>query len=260
MASNRTTAPARSAPRPAPIIFGHRGARAHAPENTLLAFELAFALGADAIECDIQLTADGALVVIHDGTLDRTTNGRGPVVEADLAGLRALDAGRGQRIPLLAEVLDLCRRAGGQVNLEVKAETEAVALVTAAALADSLAGLAHAHRQLIVVSSFELAAIAEIKRRLPWLRVATLHGGRRWRRVDPLAPAHALGAEAVHLQTSLAAPDLIERAGGLGLGVRVWTANQPAQLRQFLRWGVDGIFTDYPERAVIARALAASEL
>jgi glycerophosphoryl diester phosphodiesterase len=240
-------------------IYGHRGARAHAPENTLLAFELAFALGADAIECDVQATADGALVVIHDGTLDRTTNGHGQVARATLAELRALDAGRGQRIPLLAEVLDLCRRAGREVNLEVKAEMEVAALATAEALAGQLATVARRQRQAIVVSSFELPAVAQIKQRLPWLRVATLHGGGRWRREDPLAPARAMGAEAVHVQTTLATLELVERAHRLGLSVRVWTANAPATLRQLMRWGVDGAFTDYPERAVIARALATSE-
>ncbi|HEV2239005.1 MAG TPA: glycerophosphodiester phosphodiesterase family protein [Ktedonobacterales bacterium] len=244
--------------RAACAIFAHRGARAHAPENTLLAFELAFALGADAVECDVQLTADGALVVIHDATLDRTTNGRGPVALATLAALRTLDAGRGQRIPLLAEVLDLCERAGRQVNLEVKAETAAAALATAGALAVPLRVLAPGARAGVVVSSFDLEAVAAIKRWLPWLRVATLHSGRRWRHEDALAPALALGAEAVHLATPLATPELIERAHRQALGVRVWTANQPRQLSQLLRWGVDGVFSDYPERAVIARALAAS--
>jgi glycerophosphoryl diester phosphodiesterase len=244
---------------PVVTIFAHRGARAHAPENTLLAFELAFALGADAIECDVQLTADGALVVIHDASLDRTTSGRGLVARATLAELRALDAGRGQRVPLLAEVLDLCQRAGRQVNLEVKAESLAAALPTAEALAVPLAAVEQTWRAAIVVSSFDLAAVVQIKRHLPWLRVATLHGGSRWRREDPLAPAQAMGAEAVHLHTALASPQLVQRARDLGLRTRVWTANLPATLRQLMRWGVDGVFSDYPERAVIARALAASE-
>jgi glycerophosphoryl diester phosphodiesterase len=181
------------------------------------------------------------------------------VAQATLADLRALDAGRGQRIPLLTEVLALCQRAGRQVNLEVKAETKAAAIATAEVMAEHLAAIAPSWRFAVVVSSFELAAVAQIKRWLPWLRVATLHGGRHWRRADPPATAQALGAEAVHLQTYLATPELVARARQLGLGVRVWTANQPDRLRQFVRWGVDGIFTDYPERAVIARALAASE-
>jgi glycerophosphoryl diester phosphodiesterase len=248
---------ARTPARPAVTIFAHRGARAHAPENTLLAFELAFALGADAIECDVQRTADGALVVIHDATLDRTTNGRGPVARATLAELRALDAGRGQRIPLLAEVLDLCERAGRQVNLEVKAESLAAALLTAEALAEPLEAMEEPQRGALVVSSFELAAVAQIKRQLPWLRVATLHAGSRWRHEDPLVVAQAMGAEALHLHTALATPQLVQRARALSLRTRVWTANVPATLRQLLRWGVDGVFTDYPERAIIARALAA---
>jgi glycerophosphoryl diester phosphodiesterase len=259
MTSDALADPAHAPLRPAVTIFAHRGARAHAPENTLLAFELAFALGADAIECDVQLTADGALVVIHDATLDRTTGAHRPVARATLAELRALDAGRGQRIPLLAEVLGLCQRAGRQVNLEVKAESPAAALQTAKTLTVPLAAVEQARRAALVVSSFDLAAVAHIKRQLPWLRVATLHSGSRWRREDPLAPAQAVGAEAVHLHTALASPQLVQRAHDLGLQTRVWTANLPATLRQLLRWGVDGVFTDYPERAVIARALAAGE-
>ncbi|HEY7984259.1 MAG TPA: glycerophosphodiester phosphodiesterase family protein, partial [Ktedonobacterales bacterium] len=174
MATTDPAAPEAGAARLACAIFGHRGARAHAPENTLLAFDLAFALGADGIECDVQLTADGVLVVIHDATLDRTTSGRGPVARATLAELRELDAGRGQRIPLLAETLDLCQRAGRQVNLEVKAETVAGALATAEALATQLEARGRAAGADVVVSSFALEAVAAIKRRLPWLRVATL--------------------------------------------------------------------------------------
>ena len=243
------------------VVFAHRGARAHAPENTLLAFRLAFDLGADAVECDVQLTADGALVIIHDEKLNRTTTGRGPVAEKTLAELRALDAGRGQRIPTLAEVLALCRARGRQVNLEIKAETRDAAIATADALELALAALDEPMRPMMLVSSFELPAVAHLKRRLPWLRVATLHGGRRWRRRDLLAPASEMGAEAVHPGVSLVTPDLVRRAHARGLRMHVWTANRWSTLRQLLAWGVDGVFSDYPERAIVTRVTggAASE-
>src|SRR5512140_263558 len=111
---------------PRPVVFAHRGASAHAPENTLASFDLAFAQGADAIELDAQLTADGEIVVFHDATLDRATDGTGRLSQKTLAELRALDAGssfspkhRGEKIPLLEEVFD----AVGKklfINVELK--------------------------------------------------------------------------------------------------------------------------------------------
>ncbi|HEX9412555.1 MAG TPA: glycerophosphodiester phosphodiesterase family protein [Ktedonobacterales bacterium] len=236
-------------------VFAHRGARAHAPENTLLALRLAFALGADAIECDVQLSADGALVIIHDDKVNRTTNGRGEVNLKTLAQLRALDAGQGQRIPTLEEVLDLCRSLERQINLEVKAETLEGALATAEALGAVLESLDAPMRSLVLVSSFELPAVAQLKQRLPWLRVATLHSGRHWRRQDMLAPALEMGAEALHPGVNLVSPELVRRVHQAGLHVHVWTANRWSTLRQLLAWGVDGVFTDYPERAIITRVM-----
>lgn len=237
------------------VVFAHRGARAHAPENTLLAFRLAYALGADAIECDVQLSADGQLVIIHDGRLNRTTNGRGPVALRTLAELRALDAGRGERIPTLAEVLALVRGAERQVNLEVKAETATAALATAEAMEPALAGLDDVARRLVLISSFELDAVALLKHRLPWLRVATLHSGRQWRRRDMLAPALRMGAEAIHPGVGLVSADLVRHAHQQGLGVHAWTVNRWSTLARMLHWGVDGVFSDYPERAIITRVM-----
>jgi glycerophosphoryl diester phosphodiesterase len=236
-------------------IFAHRGARAHAPENTLLAFRLGYALGADAFECDVQLTADGGLVVIHDPRLNRTTTGKGPVAARTLAELRELDAGRGERIPTLEETLALVRSYGRGVNLEIKAETAEEARATAAAMEPSLAALEPALRPLVLVSSFELGALPALKQRLPWLRVATLHGGRQWRRPDMLAPALEMGAEAIHPGTNLVSAELVRRAHEHGLKVHVWTANRWSTLRSLLALGVDGVFSDYPERAVISRML-----
>src|SRR6476661_8844145 len=120
------------------ICYAHRGARGHTPENTLLAFDLAFDLGAEAIECDVQRSRDGELVIIHDGTINRTTNGVGDVAALDFADLRAHDAGRvwriPQRIPTLTETLELVRRRGGALNLEIKGESVAESLGTAEAV------------------------------------------------------------------------------------------------------------------------------
>ena len=179
-----------------PLCYGHRGARGHAPENTLLAFDLAFDLGADGIECDAQLSADGRLVIIHDGTVNRTTNARGAVRDLGFDALRQLDAGRGQRIPTLDETLALVSARGGRLNLELKAESDAEALTVAAAVAARLADLPADDplRERIIASSFSLPAVEDIKRRLPWLRIGALFGGRAWTREAMIERALALGA------------------------------------------------------------------
>ncbi len=245
------------------VCFAHRGARGHAPENTLLAFDLAFDLSADAIECDVQRSRDGELVVIHDGTVNRTTNGIGPVASLSLADLRALDAGHvwriPQRIPTLAETLDLVQRRGGALNLEIKGESVEDSVGTAEAVEPVLRALEEPLRSRLLVSSFEHPAVALLKERLPWLRVATLYGGRDWQKKDMLAPALAMGAEAIHPGVGLTTAELITQAHSKGLRVNVWTANRPATIRKLIAWGVDGLFSDYPERVIVARAQLAAQ-
>ena len=240
-----------------PLCFAHRGARAHAPENTLLAFALAFDLGADAIECDVQRSRDGQLVIIHDGTVDRTTEGTGYVVELSQAELRGLDAGRAwrlpQRIPTLEETLALVWERAGAINLEVKGETLDDCLATAQALEGMLREQHPAFRKRLLISSFHHPALRLLKDRLPWLRIGALFGG-EWRRRDLIAPARELGAEAIHPALALTTPALVQAAHDAGLRINVWTANRPAHIEQLMRWGVDGIFTDYPERVIILRA------
>ena len=235
------------------ICYAHRGARAHAPENTLAAFTLAFELGAEGIECDVQRSRDGRLVIIHDDTVDRTTDGTGSVAEQCFDELRALNAGvrfrRRQLIPTLDEVLELVARRGGELNLEIKAESVEEALATAESVEPALP---QEQRMHVLVSSFEHPAVALLKGRLPWLRVALLYGD-AWRGQDLIAPAKALGAEAIHPDARLVSPELIQRAHEAGLRVNVWTANRRGAIRRLIAWGVDGIFSDYPERVVAAR-------
>jgi glycerophosphoryl diester phosphodiesterase len=240
------------------ICYAHRGARGHAPENTLLAFDLAFDLGVEAIECDVQRSCDGELVIIHDGTVNRTTNGVGAVAALPYADLRALDAGRvwriPQRIPTLAETLELVWRRGGALNLEIKGESVEDSVGTAEAVEPALRALEEPLRARLLVSSFEHPAVALLKGRLPWLHVATLYSGRAWQKQDMLAPALAMGAEAIHPGVALTTAELVTQAHDAGLRVNVWTANRVATIRKLIAWGVDGLFSDYPERVIIARA------
>jgi glycerophosphoryl diester phosphodiesterase len=238
--------------------FAHRGARGHAPENTLLAFDLAFDLGADAVECDVRRSRDGHLVVIHDDTLNRTTNGTGSVAGKSFAELRALDAGVSRRIPqaipTLEEVLELAWRRDGWINLEIKGPSIEESIATAVTMEPVLRALPEARRSRLLVSSFEHPAIVHLKERLPWLRLGALFGS-EWRGQDLVAPALALGAEAIHPEVGLLTEESVIAAHRAGLRVNVWTANSWARIRRLLRWKVDGIFSDLPERVVILRRL-----
>lgn len=246
-----------------PVCYAHRGARAYAPENTLLAFAVALDLGADAIECDVQRTRDGGLIIFHDGIVDRTTDGAGPVGDMSLAELRSLDAGRyrrtPQRIPTLDETLTFVRERGAGMNLEIKGESAGEAQETARACLPTLRALDDASRTRVLVSSFDHPALAVLRRELPSLRIGLLYG-KEWRGRDLVSPARKLGAEAIHPDRRIVTPKLIRRAHDAGLRVNVWTANKPATIRRLIAWGVDGIFSDYPDRVVIARALAENAL
>ena len=242
-----------------PVCFAHRGARAHAPENTLVAFDLAFDLGADAIECDVQLTSDGKLVIMHDGSVDRTTDGSGTVASLRCEDIRTLNAGArwrmSARVPTLDETLELAHARGHkEVNIELKAETVAGALATATALARNLGRTPGNFRGCILVSSFFHDALLLLRERLPWLRIGLLMD-RNWRRRDMIAPAVALQAEAIHPAVSLVTGDLVQHAHAAGLLVHAWTANRASAIRALVDLEVDGIFSDFPERVIIVRRL-----
>lgn len=246
MTEEPTQSHATSPIRRTPTCFAHRGASGHSPENTLLAFRYAFELGADAIECDVQLNADGAPVIIHDSTVDRTTNGSGLVAELSLERLRELDAGAGEQIPELHEALALCRERGKLANLEIKADTleqaEQVARVVGEALETG------GYDDLALVSSFWHPPLVSLKSAHPRIRTATLYSGARWRLLNMITAARAIGVDALHPDVRLTSRLLVERAHEAGFQVNVWTVDQPRDMRKLASWGVDGLFTNYPER------------
>jgi glycerophosphoryl diester phosphodiesterase len=229
------------------LNIAHRGASALAPENTIAAFERAVELGADAIEFDIHLSRDGELVVIHDDTLDRTTDGSGPVRERRLGELMRLDAGRwfgegfaGQRIPSLDEVLD---RFAGKVALalEIKAgstffpgiEEKVISALRERAAIDQAA-----------VASFDHYALRRLKEIEPTIRTAALLVGRP---VSLSALAGPAKADGLALEASFVTKTEVEACRASGLQLAVWVVNDPAQMRHFIRLGVDGIITDRPD-------------
>ncbi|MDZ7704897.1 MAG: glycerophosphodiester phosphodiesterase [Trueperaceae bacterium] len=244
-------------------VVAHRGGAGVAPENTMLAFERAVALGVDGLELDLHLSADGHIVVIHDPTVDRTTDGTGRVSDLTLAELQTLDAGyafaaadgtfpyRGQglTIPTLDEVLSAFPNL--PVNMEIKPDTDG-------RLVPALAELLQDHDALdrVVVTSFDGALLRDFRDRLPGvatnlgadeLRVfyvlqrLKLHG---WYR----PPGEMLMIPEVYGDLRLVTPGLLDAASSLGLSVHVWTVNEPDDMRRLMAMDIDGIITDYPGR------------
>lgn len=237
---------------PQPVIFAHRGASAHAPENTLAAFCLAIEHGAEAIELDAKLSADGEVMVIHDPTVDRTTNAKGAVNAFSAEELQQLDAGshfsaayQGEPVPTLDQVL---AEVGKQVfiNIELTNYTS-----PRDELPEKVAALVKKHRleEWVLFSSFNPFNLRRVVKILPQcpLAVLALPGAsgllmRSWvgRRFAP----HIL-----HPYLSDTHQALIEREHKHGRRVHVWTVNNPQDMRRLFGEGVDGIFTDDPHLA-----------
>lgn len=229
------------------LNIAHRGASALAPENTIAAFEKAVELGADAIELDLHISRDGELVIIHDDTLDRTTDGHGPVHARSLQELRQLDAGRwfgesfaGQRIPMLAEVLE--RFAGTiPLALEVKAGSAFFR-----GIEERVISVLREHQVIsqVAVASFDHHALLKLKELEPSLRTAALLVGR------PMSMpiiARECGADAMALECGLITRREVDACRAVGLQVMAWVVNEPARMRYFIDLGVDGIITDRPD-------------
>ncbi|MEV5149758.1 glycerophosphodiester phosphodiesterase family protein [Streptomyces sp. NPDC052727] len=215
------------------LTIGHRGVMGVEPENTLRSFVAAQRAGLDLIELDLHVSKDGALVVMHDAEVDRTTDGSGPIAEMTLAELRALDAGRGERVPVFEEVLEA-------VDTPLQAEIKDVAAARA------LAGVMHAHdlTARVEVSSFHDEAVAEIARLVPGVRtalVASRYG------TDVVDRAVSVGAATVCLNIRRLTLEIVEHARASGLRVIGWVVNTQDQLRLVRALELDGATTDYPE-------------
>ena len=224
------------------LVIAHRGASGERPENTLSAYTLAVEQGADMIEIDLHRTRDEAIVVTHDELLEGL-GGAGEIAGATLAQVRALDAGEGERVPTLDEVLD----AFGEriaFNLELKRATdrEYAGLEQAALAAVERRGLL----PCMLFSPFYDPVLARLRSLSPTARVGLLISRKFPHRA--VARAKALGAEALHPEDSIATPELVREAHDAGLLVHVFTVDEETELRRFLDMGVDGIFTNYPRR------------
>lgn len=239
-----------------PIIFAHRGASAHAPENTLAAFELALAQNADAIELDVKLSADGRVVVIHDPTVDRTTGSRGRVRDLTLSQLQTLDAGsffsekyHAEKIPALEEVFETVGKRTF-INVELtNYNTPRDELVETVCMLVKKFGL----QDRVMFSSFFATNLSKAYAYLPevprgLLALNGLLGA--WAR----SFGFAFGKyQALHPNLKDATQEQVQRVHRLKRRIHVWTVNAADDMRRLFHWGVDAIFTDDPQLAVKVR-------
>ncbi|KAF5082969.1 MAG: glycerophosphodiester phosphodiesterase family protein [Methanoculleus horonobensis] len=214
------------------FIIGHRGARALGPENTLSSLRKGMAC-ADLVEVDLRLTRDGIPVAIHDATLDRTTDGAGPVKGHTVEDLAGLDAGGGERIPTLAEILDLVRNATGLVAEIKEPGTEAIIV---SALMDQMP-------ERLFLVSFHPASVATAKRLLPGAQAGLIYSEEI---ADPVGLARSVQADLLLPRWDRISHELVKRAHAAGLLVVPWLLKTEDDIREALRLGVDGLSSDDP--------------
>ena len=235
------------------LVFAHRGASGHAPENTLEAFRLAMEMGADGFELDVHVTKDGELVVIHDEDVKRTTNGEGLIADMTLAEIKELDACngmeayRGAKIPTLAEVYELVKNTNHIVNVEIKTdnyfypqiEEKCLALTREMGMEDRVIYSSFNHYSLVKLHELnpdaKLGMLSEDILYHPWDYAKTLH-------VDYLHPK----------KLNMYLPDFAEGAKNAGFGLNVWTVNDEQTMLECLKQGVN-IITNYPDVAIALR-------
>lgn len=232
-------------------VFGHRGFAGTAPENTLASFRKALEAGVDGIECDVHLSRDGHVVVCHDHTLERTTNGRGMIKDFTLDELKTLDAGSwfseefsGERIVSLADLLELL--SGYDITLNVELKTERVAYV---GLEEAVIDLLGKYNMIerTVISAFNFRSLIRIKSLLPHIATGALY-----RNMDAIPDfwdvMSTLGVENLHPDFRGLSPETMAEAKRRGYVVNVWTPDEPSDIELMVALGVDGIISDYPDR------------
>ncbi len=233
-------------------IWAHRGASAYAPENTIPAFKMALEMGVDGIELDVHESSDGKLMVIHDETLDRTSNGKGRVVDMTCQELKKLDFSNGNekfknaRIPMLREVYGLVKNTNITINVEVKSD-----IVIYYGIWNKLIEL---EREMgmqgrIVYSSFNHYVLMKLREVDPSCKIGLLYSNGL---VDPWVYANHLKAEAIHPHylVALKAEGLISGCRKAGIDVNAWTVNDKDAMRELIDANINAIITNYPDVAL----------
>ena len=229
-------------------VIAHRGFSGRAPENTLLAIREAIAIGAEMVEIDVTMTADGHVILLHDETLDRTTSGTGPPTDHTLEEIRELDAGAwfstvfaGEKIPTLSEALQTVK---GRILINIEIKPEAVDHGVVPKIASLIAE--HEMHNQVIVSSFSPEALLRMKIADPEVITATLfnkdlHTGR-----DPLEIVLEVGSRGFNISARRLTAAMIERCHKHGIPIAVYTVNEPDEMRRLIELGVDAVFTDHP--------------
>ncbi len=237
-----------------PAVIAHRGFSGARPENTLAAVRAAIEVGADMVEVDVTLTADGQVVCIHDDTVNRTTNGKGPVTGIDLDELQRLDAGSwfsaqwaGERIPTMEEVLDLSKDRI-LVNIEIKSEV--VTPEAEGGIAEKVVQLINEKEMSdqVIVSSFEPLALQHVRTIDPGIVTASLFNKeihRGWAFSDVVK---GVDSRALNISQKRVTPALMDQCGTSGIPVGVYTVNKKGNMRKMIGLGVQAIFTNHPDQ------------
>ena len=229
------------------MAIAHRGASSYAPENTFAAFDLALSMGARHIELDVEATRDGHIVVIHDDTVDRTTDGSGPVAGQTLEALQALDAGSwfgkefaGQRIPLFRDVLS---RYKGRVHIhtEIKGRSAQLSQRTADLVRQ------HGMTDQVTITSFQKVRLEEMRVYAPelpagWLLAQVGDG--------EIAQARELGLRQVCPRANIVTPELVRRLHAEGFAVRAWGVGTEVLMWQVVEAGADGMTVNFPDKLI----------
>ena len=236
-------------------LVGHRGAAGHAPENTMASFECAQNMGAEFVECDIHLSRDKEVIVMHDERVERTTDGAGLIKDLTLAQIKRLDAGKwhskkfkGEKVPTLKELLSWAKhktsKHGYQMGVAVEIKNEPVRyLDIAERLVEVLEETGMSQR--VIVISFDHGIVKRVK--IVDKRIAT---GILYNEPmeDPIQRAFDMKAEAIFPRRHMITKELVRKAHAEGLAVATWTVNEPAEMKKIIACGIDAIASNFPDR------------
>jgi len=247
----------------APIrVIAHRGFSGQAPENTLIAIRQAIEVGADMVEIDVTVTADGHVILLHDETLDRTTDSAGLPTAKTLEEIRKLDAGSwfapeyaGEGIPTLTEALETVKDRI-LINVEIKSEAVEHGVVP------KVAALIIEHEMLdqVVVSSFSPKALTQMKTVDPAVITATLFNKELHTDLDPLEIIQEVGSREFNISGKRLTVAMVERCHRHSIPVAVYTVNEPDEMLRLIDMGVDAVFTDHPDLMIEALAKGSNAL
>lgn len=236
-------------------LVGHRGAMGHAPENTMASFRKAREMGSEFVECDVHISKDGKCIVIHDESVERTTDGQGLIRDLTLSQIRKLDAGswaakefKGERVPTLQDLLLWAKlhtsRRGFQMGIAIEIKNEPVRydrIEERVIKAVEDCGM----ESRVILISFDHGVVKRAKAVNSKISAGILYN----RSIeDPLRRARELGADALFPRRHLVTKDLVRKAHARGLAVATWTVNDPREMRKLLSYKIDAIASNYPDR------------